>query len=251
MNDPSLEKEKKKSRIEMNQDGWICLLDGKSWSRLLYPNPVCFLSTTNKNEKSVMVLSWLTAMDNTGGFILSMNENRHTASILASSSSFVLSVPVHGMESLIQMVGKTSTKWGSKFPQDYTTTTDVPPIEQNTTTLGSHRKRKKMQSSSHVQSHGIAGLNEIYLPSTSNNEEDVFGIDGCVAHLQCHVNQVITSMNHHHILQCQVQMAHVRTDYWDSSMSLFTPTSNQHPPYLSFLGSQQFATIQPINQNDT
>lgn len=179
-----------------------------------------------------MVISWLTAMDNTGGFLMSIHENRHTASILLLKSSFVLSVPVQGMESLITSVGKTSSKWGSKFPQDYT---NQPP----TTTLS---QRKKMQSSSHVVSHGIEGLKTIHFTSSTN----VFGIDGCVAHLQCQVNQVLTSVNHHHILQCQIQLAHVRTDYWDSSKALFQPTSQQHPPYLSFLGSQRFATIQPI-----
>lgn len=65
---------------------------GKSFSRLLYPNPVCFLcvshrdhdSATSQNEEgdNVMVVSWLSATNNKGKFVMSLNKRRHTAQLL-------------------------------------------------------------------------------------------------------------------------------------------------------------------------
>ena len=48
-------------------------------SRLLYPNPVCFLSSWAGGRRNLMTISWLTAVDNEGRFVLSMNQRRHTA----------------------------------------------------------------------------------------------------------------------------------------------------------------------------
>jgi hypothetical protein len=145
---------------------WIELTEGKQFSRLLYTNPVCFLCATSgsascsvdnddgddddkrpstttlpatrpsrgyptakrsaANEK-VMVLSWLTATNNNGRFIFSLNRRRHSSSLLKSSlspssscsSEFTLSVPVQGMEELVRSVGSVSGQFGSKFPADY------------------------------------------------------------------------------------------------------------------------------------
>ncbi|GKY91775.1 hypothetical protein MPSEU_000149200 [Mayamaea pseudoterrestris] len=94
---------------------WIELTEEKQFSRLLYPNPVCFLGTTTPpccqssraippcvndeindqvvNSKdisqirNVMVLSWLTPTNNHGRFVFSMNKHRHSASILYDSFS--------------------------------------------------------------------------------------------------------------------------------------------------------------------
>jgi len=195
--------------VDMNLPSWIHLGDaahedgGKSFSRILYVNPVCFLTTVERkgranvstastrssgiasldshnstgiagdnkqdqdeeedvghsssnsssDRKNVMVVSWLTAINNKGGFIMSINKRRHTASILTSphprrrmgieeksedvkvkgdeglsgnikdngkNPIFVLCVPVKGMEELVLNCGKTSGRWGrSKFPRDY------------------------------------------------------------------------------------------------------------------------------------
>ena len=124
---------------------WIQLNDKKSFSRLLYTNPVCFLSSTTAKQqgskhkyqsksKNVMVVSWLTPTNNNGRFVMSINKRRHTSAMLLSDDNnddnnnydsnnmkgFVLSVPVAGMEELVLNVGKISGKWGrSKFPHDY------------------------------------------------------------------------------------------------------------------------------------
>jgi flavin reductase (DIM6/NTAB) family NADH-FMN oxidoreductase RutF len=131
---------------------WIALREGKEWSRLLYPNPVCFLCTTtslaarhpettatttatttaNADFRNVMVLSWLTATNNEGAFCFSISKHRFTASVLSTAAAaghsnsnsnsnvFTLSVPVQGMEELVRRVGSVSGRWGvSKFPSDH------------------------------------------------------------------------------------------------------------------------------------
>ena len=66
------------------------------FSRLLYPNPVCFLCkslpTTEDTpprsdvNKNVMVLSWLTPTNNAGRFMFSINKSRYSASLLVPST---------------------------------------------------------------------------------------------------------------------------------------------------------------------
>ena len=139
---------------ENHQDSWLELTEPRQWSRLLYTNPVCFLgSVDSKNQRNVMVVTWLTATNNNGHFVMSLNRRRHTTSVMhqqmneatttsndesrvaangiskqqrqnpttAASAPFVeftLSVPVKGMEELVLAVGGTSGRWGSKFPAD-------------------------------------------------------------------------------------------------------------------------------------
>jgi flavin reductase (DIM6/NTAB) family NADH-FMN oxidoreductase RutF len=109
---------------EINEDDrhyWVELRSEKQWSRLLYPNPVCFLTTIanmrddkstvddgpvrddfasacdNSHEfladssssrrredlgRNVMVLSWLTATNNQGGLAFSIHTRRYSARLL-------------------------------------------------------------------------------------------------------------------------------------------------------------------------
>jgi hypothetical protein len=138
-----------RGKDDKKNSGWIRLTEGKQFSRLLYPNPVCFLctmmtpslvqqqqqqqqqsssspivvpfhsnndinakststrtpppptttttatgSTTTVNHVSsltrspnVMVVTWLTATNNHGQFIMSLNRHRHTATFFESSSA--------------------------------------------------------------------------------------------------------------------------------------------------------------------
>eukprot|EP00970_Alexandrium_tamarense_P009814 scaffold1961_cov219-Alexandrium_tamarense.AAC.22 len=99
---------------EQHSTRWIHLRTGKEFSRLLYPNPVCFLSTTGECspskssspehqstiaqtnpcsiadrcnakyiDRDVMVLSWLTPTNNQGRFMFSIHTKRYSASLLA------------------------------------------------------------------------------------------------------------------------------------------------------------------------
>ena len=94
---------------------WKRLTDKKSFSRILYTNPVCFLSAVSNDvwaatptsqkgqssatsvtmKKNVMVLSWITATNNFGRFVFSINRRRFTSKAITSKPSnfeFVLSV---------------------------------------------------------------------------------------------------------------------------------------------------------------
>ena len=68
------------------------------------------------------------------------------------------------------------------------------------------------------------------------------GIDGCVAYLAA---RVISTTTHdgHHLLVCQCVEACVRRDYW--SGKTFAPQVPGLPPYMTFLGSKEFAYTTP------
>jgi len=120
----------------MEDNQWIELVEGKQWSRLLYPNPVCFLTTTAVNDipndnasatvpppvltQNVMVLSWLTPTNNHGAFMCSINQRRCSASRIVETQQFCLSVPTRDLQQLVLQVGSVSGSWGvSKFPDDH------------------------------------------------------------------------------------------------------------------------------------
>ena len=71
---------------------FVHLQDAKSFSRLLYTNPVCLLATLNPSAtptptRNVMVISWLTPTNNSGKFVMSVNKRRHTAGILVPNDN--------------------------------------------------------------------------------------------------------------------------------------------------------------------
>ena len=77
-------------------------------SRILYPNPVCFLSTwmpERRDVSNLMTISWLAPLDNDGHFLLSMNQRRFSARLLAANPILVLSTAVAGLEQQLLRVG--------------------------------------------------------------------------------------------------------------------------------------------------
>ena len=100
--------------------------DPRLRSRLIYANPVCILtcvvpdSTREKCpevlwRQNAMILSWLTPINNEGGFICSMHKRRFSSECIIANQRFVLSVPVKGMESLVLAIGEDTGKKKSKF----------------------------------------------------------------------------------------------------------------------------------------
>lgn len=225
-------------------DQWVELTSGKQFSRILYTNPVCFLATTSKNngEKNVMVISWLSAANNDGRFLVSLNRRRHSASVL--DEKFSLSVPVSGMEDLVRNVGSTSGSRGSKFPSDYPADSAITDTSEKEETL-SNRKRKK----SPRFPKGIPGLEIL---DTSTNGTSVF-IHGTVAQLECEVHQILADVidDQHYLVIADVKKARVHRDYWDTTKNLFR-TGQGLPPYLAFFGSQQFGytVASPTSHDD-
>jgi flavin reductase (DIM6/NTAB) family NADH-FMN oxidoreductase RutF len=236
------------------QECWLSLTTPKQFSRLLYANPVCFLSTTslsNVPPRNVMVLSWLTATNNEGRFMFSLNKRRHTALVLVEEGvEFCLSVPVQGMEDLITNVGGTSGRFGSKLEQDHAgkeaiaeNDTDVQKVQE--AAIGRRQKKKQPRLSK-----GVPGLKAISIGHVSNNKGqsdlNLFAIDGTVAHLQCKAYQIMTDPvidEDHNLILARVEAAYVHTDYWNTAKNLFQPQNVDTPPYLTFLGSQTFGYV--------
>ena len=128
---------------------------------------------------NVMVVTWLTATNNEGRFMMSINRHRHTAQSffepLAKVSNiddgnsthngvcFTLCVPVKGMEELIQNIGSTSGRFGNKFALQQqrqnemethspslttapTTTTNIKKVNQSSKRQQKKLKRQKFSS---------------------------------------------------------------------------------------------------------
>jgi hypothetical protein len=74
--------------------GDAVLLAPTHFARLLYTNPVCILTTCDPLEKAqrqvnAMTISWLTPTTNVGGgFVMSMNEGRFSATLLQKHKRF-------------------------------------------------------------------------------------------------------------------------------------------------------------------
>jgi hypothetical protein len=204
-----------------------------------------------------MVVSWLSATNNKGKFMMSINKRRCTNTTLTTRDDkgeirgvdFVLSVPVAGMEELVLNVGKVSGRWGcSKFPQDHTNASDN--LNQNVSHTRQLKKKKFIK--------GVEGLKttELGISQEEPQNEDVpFAIQGTVAHLKCTSYAVPTGANgndlideDHDLILAQVHDAHVNANYWDEEKQLFCPQVSYpgappHPPYFTFFGSQTFGYV--------
>mmetsp|Transcript_25623 Transcript_25623/g.74129 ORF Transcript_25623/g.74129 Transcript_25623/m.74129 type:complete len:288 (+) Transcript_25623:181-1044(+) len=260
---------------------WIHLSDRKEFSRLLYPNPVCFLtSSDNKDESSgaskrrnVMVLSWLTATDNSGRFLFSINRNRHSAlNIVPIDESsgkartgvdFVLSCPVQGMEQLVLDVGGTSGKWGSKFMADRNHD-DADPSKEigegdvRRADVGLHvasmsdRQKKKLKRMRMAK--GVPNLEAVpigHLDNSAWERNALFAINGTCAHIHCRTSAIVDEPatgivdeeQQHHLVMAEVIDARVDSSYWDAAKRQFRPMREDVPPYLTFFGAQTFGYV--------
>jgi flavin reductase (DIM6/NTAB) family NADH-FMN oxidoreductase RutF len=268
---------------------WIHLHSGKEFSRLLYTNPVCFLASTssqsfknadrdgdrkasakkndpsthNNIQRNVMVLSWLTASNNNGRFLFSINKSRYSTQLVAplrgdesdsggsnfnyeTGVEFSLSVPVKGMEEMVRDVGSFSGRVCSKFQSDTTSLIEEGLLRGSQLHNLSNRQRKK-QKNDNIKSNGILGLLPVPLGNGASLEEfDLFAIKGTVAHLRCRAYAVIgspssdnldatnekasgTNRAHpvidddHLLIMAEVVDAFVHPSYWDSNKLLFRP----------------------------
>lgn len=228
------------------EHAWRKLEDPSDCSALMASCPVCFLTTTNNasrnNEPNAMVISWLTtATRDDNSLLLSMNQRRHTASVVQVGNEFGLSIPVQGMEETVRNVGSVSAKWTdchSKFPStNNTTTTD-------TSTMSRRAKQKFLQQN------GVPGLKRVNLgtdnvPPSSGTEDDVFAIQGTIAHLRCRLVQKEANIvdDDHYFLQAKIQQAFVRDDYWNANTKALAPKTRGDPCTLSFFGSGIFGSV--------
>lgn len=240
---------------------WTKLTKAKQFSRILYPNPVCLLGTwsiassvassgSEAVDRNVLVISWLTAVNNEGRLVLSINSSRYSTGLLKQSGFFSLSVPVEGMEQLICDVGGLSGRFGSKFPEDMTPKT----VKDNGDKARATRNKRRKRQLERLRA-GIPGLERISMappewsPSTPPG---AFAIKDSVARLLCKVysfNEGVLDEGHV-LVVADVIEGIVRTDYWDADRNLFFPLSTDLPSYLTFLGSQQFGSVHSVRRSE-
>uniref|UniRef100_A0A6B2LK87 Uncharacterized protein n=1 Tax=Arcella intermedia TaxID=1963864 RepID=A0A6B2LK87_9EUKA len=175
-------------------------------SRLLYTNPVCLLAI--HNPRNVMVLTWLTPINNEGHFVCSINKNRSTAKHITTNKlrQFTLNVPVHGMEDLILSIGS------------------------------SHQKET-------VDKFSLFNIKTCQPGWTDGDPSSpLISIADCVAHMVCNIDRIEPEIDpQHYILFCHISQGFVKSSYWTGK--LFKPTNPTTPPYLTFFGSQKFGLV--------
>jgi flavin reductase (DIM6/NTAB) family NADH-FMN oxidoreductase RutF len=159
-------------------------------------------------HRNIQAISWLTAADNHGRFIASLNCHRYTAEIVREEKRFVLNVATENQIALLKAVGGCSGREGDKFLRF-----SIP----------------------------------ICRPGWNNQEpddtKDDIALTHSPAHLICQVDRIIEDIVPGHLLlSCQVISAYVRSDYWLTGKN-FIPQSNSLPAYLTFLGSGNFAKV--------
>ena len=236
--------------VNSDDSQWIELTEAKDFSRLLYTNPVCFLgtrapidtATNNDLEHNVMILSWLTATNNEGSFMFSLNKHRHTASVL--QDEFTLSIPVQGMEDVVLSVGGVSGKWGiSKFQKDHKDAAVETAPEAAATSRKKKRKGPRFPT-------GIPNLQRVPLgQDTEGSTGWPFAVKGTVAHLLCRAIHIADGTDwidaNHYVVFAKITRAYVQSSYWNPSKKIFQPTPG-YPPYLTFFGSQTFGSVLPV-----
>ena len=163
-------------------------------------------SDASKRRANVMVLSWLTATNNSGRFVFSINRGRHSATNVVpidessgkarTGVDFVLSIPVQGMEQLVLDVGGTSGKWGSKFVADHNHDDAEPSNETGEDdecraadvdlTSMSNRQTKKLKRMRLAK--GIPNLEAApigHSDASSREKNLLFAINGTCSHIHC------------------------------------------------------------------
>jgi len=153
-----------------------------------------------------MIISWLTAADNTGGVLLSVNKRRHSAAALtAPGSAFTLSVACAGMEELVLAVGACSGRDVDKF-------TSVPGLARD----------------------DVAGA---LVPP---------GIKGAVAFMECEVRSAVEGADGRHwTIGAQVRRACVMRSMWNGK-HLGPRQGEDKRYVLTFLGAQRFGHVMPV-----
>jgi len=97
---------------------FIELTSVQSMSRLMYINPVCYLTTYSNSlsKLNAMIVSWLMPTNNYGGIALTIHKSRYTSSLIDSETKeFILSVPTALHRETILQVGKKSGFHVDKF----------------------------------------------------------------------------------------------------------------------------------------
>ena len=217
-------------------------------SRLLYPNPVCFLTTiTPKNTLNVMSLSWLAPANNYGGFVFVVHKTRYSAECLLQKGEFMLSVATSLQIDLLLKIGKVSgssvDKYGGSIPDlQMQSCQSNKPAQNNTfsaleNSSDSDSEEDDKGTESMIDKSSVLGL--------SSSTRDLIPIEGAAARIKCKVKQHFDAADAGHwLVIAQIEEARVHPNYWDGKV--FAPVSATVPGLLSFLGSQKFSELKEV-----
>jgi len=183
-------------------------------SRILYTNPVCLLTSLHENQRNVMTITWLTPVDNSAHFICSMNRSRHSSSLVTSSKRFSLSVPTADISDIVLKIGGCSGSEIDKFEQFVGDT--------------------------------LGGSKPLTIIQRNTSSGNFICFRECCAHMCCVIEKELESIcPGHHLFYCKIIEGHVKEGYWKEGKN-FIPLSDNFTPYLTFLGSQNFACTTPM-----
>lgn len=196
----------------------ICEVKAAQFSRLLYTNPVCILSSCNERlQRNLMTISWLTPLDNQGRLMCSINKRRHSAAGVLHHKTFVLNVPPANLAETLLAIGACSGE-------------SVDKVERFSAPLGGYCR---------------PGWKSLTWPPEQPEDLPIFAVAGCIAHLVLQLEADVTAasgQDAHHVLVCKTLAAYVRCSHWDGK--IFCPKDRQQP-YLTFFGSQTFGVVLP------
>ena len=209
--------------------------------RILFPNPVCALTTRGAEGRfNVMTISWLTAVNNSGMFLLSMNQKRHSfGNITKGDRGFTLGVPVAGMEDTLLAIGGCSGANVDKIKElelDLVRPWAIAAASAETKTTGRPAKRPRADTA------------QVSKKERRRRELEWAGelrsVGGCVAYLGARVVSATLdgpgSVPGHAILLCKAVCGRARADYWDGRC--FGGREGV-PPILTFLGTKTFGYV--------
>eukprot|EP01047_Picozoa_sp_COSAG01_P020048 COSAG01_NODE_1133_length_11566_cov_25.815819_8_plen_432_part_00 len=231
-------------------------------SRLMYPNPVCMLTTPHHSDTgcgNVMTISWLTPLNNFGLLLLSVNAKRHSATKLRACANFVLNVPAANMQDTVLAIGKKSGRDGDKIaslairlcrpgwhqlehskpmeaaPPNPFAMLCVPqyvPYRPQCLTLCPYVAREDdNEEDSGADTDAETGATESSVSPTGP-----IAIDTAVCHVTCSVESM-EEVEGHWLVRAQMDNGYVRRRYWNGKQFC---ARGGAPPFLTFLGSQRF-----------
>lgn len=255
-------------------------LSAASASRLLHPNPVCFLTTQGlgsisvgssqvfENKLNVMTLSWLCPANNYGGFVFVIHKTRFSSTLLLERGTFVLSVAHAGQRKLVLACGKFSGRTHNKFdgsidnlfakkiskgPSSGSGAVVSAPLRNSKNSfaaLGVDASDNDSDDSSVGVSNSVdrkkitdelvEKIQQGLVAQPAETMPDA--IEGTVAHMSCRVLSHSDAADAGHwLIVAQIEDACVHPDYWNEK--IFEPRYPHLPPLLKFLGSQKFGFI--------
>ncbi|KAL9653900.1 hypothetical protein ABK040_012959 [Willaertia magna] len=205
--------EQKSEDKKEDEAGFIKLTHNNMLSRILYPNPVCLLSSEFENTKNIMTITWLTPIDNSAHFMISMNQKRFSSKLVLGSKKFTLNIPTTNLKDVVLEIGSCSGDSVNKF--DKFVNIDKNSLDKSLTLI----------------------------ERNTNNNGNFYCFKECCAHLLCIVEkEELNICKGHNILFCKIIEGYVKEGYWQGDRIFIPQNNSELPPYMTFLGSQTFGT---------